>query len=125
MYQIRTDRVFSAAHALRLPDGTLEPLHGHDWQVSVTVAADRLDAMQCVMDFHELERIVDAVLDPWRNAHLNDCRPFREGELNPSAERVAETIAHQVADELPEQVALVRVEVGEAPGCTAIYVGQP
>lgn len=122
MHQIRIDRVFSAAHALRLPDGSLEPVHGHDWQVAVTVAADRLDAMQCVMDFHELERIVDGVLQPWQTANLNDCAPFAAGATNPSAERVAETIARAVAEQLPEHVALQRVEVGEAPGCTAIYV---
>lgn len=124
-HEIQVDRVFSAAHAIRLADGAVEPLHGHDWQVAVAVGADRLDAMQCVMDFHELERIIDAVLEPWRNANLNDCRPFVGGEINPSAERVAETIAHAVADELPDHVSLLRVAVGEAPGCTATYVVQP
>ena len=128
-YEITTDAVFSAAHALRLPDGSLEPLHGHDWRVAVTVASDRLDAMDTVMDFHQLEAAVEAVVGPWRNRCLNDVEPFgveRGGEVeltvNPSAERVAERIGVAVAAGLSEGVRLVRVDVGEAPGCTARYL---
>ena len=52
-----TTRSFSAAHQLRLYDGSLEPLHGHNWQVKVTVVAAKLDSIGVVMDFHELERV--------------------------------------------------------------------
>ena len=41
-FEITTTRQFSASHQLRLYDGSLEPLHGHNWQVKVTVAADSL-----------------------------------------------------------------------------------
>lgn len=117
-FSIRIDRFFAASHALRLPDGSYEPVHGHGWSVGVVVAAEKLDAMDCVMDFHELERQLDAVIKPWDRGHLNDLEPFASG-VNPSAERVAEVIALGV--KLPEGVWLERVEVGEATGCTAIY----
>ncbi len=117
------EAVFAASHALRLPDGTLEPVHGHNWPVRVTVASATLDAMDTVVDFHDLERWVEAVLAPWRNRHLNDVAPFADdaGRLavNPSAERVAEHIGRAVQASLPERVTLVEVAVGEAPGCTA------
>ena len=35
-FEITTTRHFSASHQLVLYDGTLEPLHGHNWQVRVT-----------------------------------------------------------------------------------------
>jgi 6-pyruvoyltetrahydropterin/6-carboxytetrahydropterin synthase len=117
-YAIRIDRYFAATHALRLPDSRLEPVHGHGWSVAVTVCADELDDMDCVMDFHELERQLDGVIGPWDRKHLNEVEPFRSG-VNPSAERVAETIAQAL--HLPGRVRLERVEVGEATGCTAIY----
>ena len=127
-YEVTVEAVFSAAHALRLPDGSLEPLHGHDWQVAVTVAADRLDAMDTVMDFHQLEASLQAVIDPWHNRCLNEVAPFGEQRddethlaINPSAERVAERIGLSVAADLPDGVRLVSVAVGEAPGCTARY----
>ena len=122
MYTIRVETVFAAGHALRLPDGTLEPLHGHNWTVGVTVgcADEALDAIEAVMDFHELERLVGAAVEPFENAHLNDVEPFVSA-FNPSAERVAYVIAQAVASGLPEAVRLIEVAVGEAPGCTATY----
>src|SRR4051812_39291725 len=89
-FQIATTHHFSAAHQLRLYDGSLEPLHGHNWQVRVTVAAEQLDAIGVVMDFHELERVVEELVRPMHNRHLNELEAF--GKLNPSTENVAAMI---------------------------------
>ncbi|MEM7625078.1 MAG: 6-carboxytetrahydropterin synthase [Planctomycetota bacterium] len=126
MHEATIQLVFSAAHALCLPDGNLEPLHGHDWSVQVTVASGELDEMDTVMDFHKLEELVEAVVAPWRNGNLNALPPFSPDggttlEVNPSAERVAERIAWVVGGGLPERVWLHDVAVGEAPGCVARY----
>ena len=109
MFQITTTRVFSAAHQLRLYDGSLEPLHGHNWRVAVTVGAVGLDSIGVVMDFHELERLVDAVLTPLHNRHLNETTAF--AALNPSAENVALHIGQSLA--LPAGISLISVEVWE------------
>jgi 6-pyruvoyltetrahydropterin/6-carboxytetrahydropterin synthase len=116
-FEITTTREFSAAHQLRLYDGSLEPLHGHNWRVKVTVAADKLDSIGVVMDFHELERIVDAIVVPMHNRHLNDLTAFEQ--LNPSAENVAWHIGQAV--KLPAGVRLVSVEVWETAGNSAVY----
>jgi 6-pyruvoyltetrahydropterin/6-carboxytetrahydropterin synthase len=116
-YEITTTREFSASHQLRLYDGSLEPLHGHNWRVRVTVSAERLDEIGVVMDFHELERLVDEVVGPMHNRHLNEVGAF--AELNPSAENVAVVVARGV--KLPGQVRLVSVEVWETAGNSAIY----
>lgn len=122
MFEISIDAAFDATHALRLADGSLEPVHGHDWPVRVTVAADALDEIETVMDFHELESIVERIIAPFRGRHLNDVEPFAgEAGVNPSAERVAWWIGERVKAALPDRVRLVSVRVGEAPGCAAIY----
>ena len=128
MYEATIEATFSAAHALRLPDGSLEPLHGHDWLVKATVASEGLDAMDTVMDFHDLEKLVEERIGPWRNQNLNAASPFVGGAddeqglaINPSAERVAEQIAWAVSGGLPEHVWLKEISVGEAPGCVARY----
>lgn len=126
MFEITVETMFSAAHALRLPDGTFEPVHGHDWRIAVTVAGEHLDAMECVMDFHALQAALETIIKPWRNNHLNGCDPFRGPspavlKVNPSAERVAWAIAQPLICTLPEGVTLRRVAVGESPGCTAVY----
>jgi 6-pyruvoyl-tetrahydropterin synthase len=117
-FEIRIDRYFTASHQLRLPDGTLEARHAHGWAVSVTVGSDTLDAMDCVMDFHKLERQVSVIVGTWDRTHLNEVSPFKES-INPSAERVAEVVGQRL--NLPKGVRLVKVDVGEATGCTATY----
>jgi 6-pyruvoyltetrahydropterin/6-carboxytetrahydropterin synthase len=119
-FSIRTVRTFAAGHQLRLADGSLEPMHGHNWRVAVTVAGGGLDAMGCVMDFHALERMVDAVVGPLHNRHLNDVVPF-DRELNPSAENVAVHVARSVGPGLPGGVRLVKVRVWETDGNSAEY----
>ncbi|MEX2214283.1 MAG: 6-carboxytetrahydropterin synthase [Phycisphaeraceae bacterium] len=127
MYEITIHRVFAAAHAIRLYDGSIEPLHGHNWTVEVTAQAKELDAIEVVIDFHELERIVDALLAKVNNRNLNETPPFSpyatgsNAGINPSAERVAWWIGTETAKQLPGHARLVSVKVGEAPGCVATW----
>jgi 6-pyruvoyltetrahydropterin/6-carboxytetrahydropterin synthase len=116
-FEISTTRRFSASHQLHLYDGTLEPLHGHNWTVKVTVAAKKLDAIGVVLDFHELERMVDLLVIPMHNRHLNEL-PALAG-TNPSAENVALYIGTKIS--FPPGIALVSVEVCETPENSAIY----
>jgi 6-pyruvoyltetrahydropterin/6-carboxytetrahydropterin synthase len=117
-FELTTTRQFAAAHQLRLYDGALEPVHGHNWSVKVTVSAQRLDSIGVVMDFHQLERLVDRVIAPWHNHHLNEAEGF--AGQNPSAENVALLIGRSL--ELPEGVRLISVEVWETPSNSAIYL---
>ncbi len=121
-YRATIETTFTASHALRLPDGSYETTHSHDWPVTVTVRCDQLDDMDCVMDFHELERIVADVIGPWHRQHLNDVPPFANESINPSAERVAEQIARAIKPQLPIAVTLDEVRLGEASGCIAAYL---
>jgi 6-pyruvoyltetrahydropterin/6-carboxytetrahydropterin synthase len=116
-FLIRTTRSFSAAHQLRLYDGSLEPLHGHNWRVEVTVSAAKLDSIGVVMDFHELERLVDQIIAPMHNKLLNELSAF--GTLNPSAENVALHIGQALR--LPAGIRLEEVQVWETVENSAIY----
>src|SRR3954466_6332376 len=108
-FEITTVRRFNAAHTLRLYDGSFEPVHGHNWRVKVTVGASGLDPIDVVMDFHELERLVDVLVVPMHNRHLNELQPFAS-TLNPSAEGVAVHIGRSLGA-LPKGVKLLSVEV--------------
>lgn len=110
-YEISIRENFSASHQLRLYDGSLEPLHGHNWTVIVTVAAEKLDEIGVVMDFHVLERKLKKILSPMESRHLNEVEPFTT--INPSAENVASHIARSL--QLPRKVRLVLVEAWETP----------
>jgi 6-pyruvoyl-tetrahydropterin synthase len=84
----------------------------------VTVSADKLDAIGVVMDFHELERLLDRIILPLHNTHLNEVEPFKS-ELNPTTEHVAFHIARNL--QLPPAVRVKSVEVWETAANSAIY----
>ncbi|MGC4030451.1 MAG: 6-carboxytetrahydropterin synthase [Tepidisphaeraceae bacterium] len=117
MFEISVTRVFCASHQVRLGNGTLEPLHGHNWTCVVTVGAAELDADGFVIDFHDLEKQLDAIVGPLNTSHLNDT-PLFAGR-NPSAEIVCQTIGQALKIVPPAK--LLSVSVTEAPGCLATW----
>jgi 6-pyruvoyltetrahydropterin/6-carboxytetrahydropterin synthase len=126
MHTITITRTLWAAHAIRLPDGTLEPRHSHNWIIRATLGTDPLPPEEWVMDFHALEGLIDRVLAPLNNRCLNDLPPYAgEGggpAINPTAERFAQQLATQLAAKLPDDPRLLELTVTEAPGCDATWI---
>lgn len=120
MYEISVAGTFNATHALKLADGTREPLHGHDWQVSVDLAAEALDSVGFVADFCEVQRVLNAALGELHHQDLNSHPWFRE--CNPSAENVARVIYEKLRAAPAWGPRVRRVSVVEAPGCSARFV---
>lgn len=122
MYEITVEDEFCAAHAIVIR-GEREPVHGHNWKVSVTVAGDALDDDGLLLDFHALEKLVREILNPFRNNDLNATPPF--DRTNPTAELVARHIADRVNEGMiPQYRGVLRataVRVTEAPGCSVVY----
>ena len=123
MYEVVIFDVFSATHQLRLPNGDLEPLHGHDWGVRVTLAGQHLDQSGMLVDFHVAQARLREVLSGLNHRCLNATPPFENA--NPSAELVARHLAEQLGHDLPSAVRVAAVEVEEAPGCFARFVPPP
>jgi 6-pyruvoyl-tetrahydropterin synthase len=125
MYEVTVERVFAADHAIRLPDGTLEAMHPHDWRVRVTLSRPTLDAIETVIDFHEVQGWLERLLGPAAGRSLNDLPPFADDAgrlvISPTAERVAWWIGEDIRRRTPAGVTVERVAVLEAPGCEAAY----
>jgi 6-pyruvoyltetrahydropterin/6-carboxytetrahydropterin synthase len=125
VYEISVQAEFSAAHALMV-GGEREPLHGHNWHVTVTVAGPELDSDGLLCDFHVVERALRECVGLFHNRSLNESPPFAGARgINPSAELVARHIADRVAESaapvLHGRTRLHSVRVTEAPGCAATY----
>jgi 6-pyruvoyltetrahydropterin/6-carboxytetrahydropterin synthase len=69
------------------------------------------------MDFHELERRVNRIIEPMHNRNLNELPPFKSA--NPSAENVAVHVAEKL--DLPKNVKLASVEVWETAENSAVF----
>lgn len=120
MFEITVEGWFAAAHQLRLLDGSLEPLHGHNWRVRVTLAGPKLDEMGVLADFTRIQPRLAELLADMHDRFLNEF-PALSGK-NPSAEAVAMHVAEGMRPHVPPGVALRCVEIEEAPGCVARYL---
>jgi 6-pyruvoyltetrahydropterin/6-carboxytetrahydropterin synthase len=119
IYEVRVRGRFSAVHQLRLADGSLEPLHGHDWKVDVIFRGARLDSVGLLIDFEEASAALRKVLAEFDHGDLNTVA-WLAGD-NPSAERVARVIFERMQAYLGADRPLAGVCVEEAPGCLAGY----
>jgi len=121
MFEIFRERVFAASHQLRGYQGRCERLHGHNWKVRVHLAADELDDIGMVLDFHVLDDIMSEAIGPFDHVHLNDVEPFNV--LNPSSENLARIIFERVRDRLPAgSVRAIRCDVWENDRSRARYL---
>ncbi len=119
VYELVVHSGFSAAHRLRDYDGDCENLHGHNWRLEVTLAADKLDASGMVCDFRIVKRHLATVTDRLDHKYLNELERFAED--NPTTEHVARFVCGELDRLLPEGVRVARVTAWESEGCGATY----
>ena len=126
MFEIKKTFEISAAHKLDLPyESKCSNIHGHNFTVVVYCRATELNASGMVLDFTTIKKSIQEVLD---HKYLNDIEdigfivrqpPFDrvawKEQKNPSAERIAEWICHQ----LP---LCYKVDVQESEGNVATYI---
>lgn len=129
MYQINITHNFETAHRLSAP-GSPEKcmsIHGHSWNVTLTLEADALDEMSMVVEFGALKsafrRRIDDELDHFLVLQRGDpmaaavravypASRILEMEHSPTTERIAELLAAwagECLESLPGRPAHVRV----------------
>jgi 6-pyruvoyltetrahydropterin/6-carboxytetrahydropterin synthase len=120
MYRISIEHSFSAAHCLRIEGHKCENLHGHNWNVTVTVQGASLDQYGMLMDFHDLKAIVRPIVDRLDHIFLNSLPPF--DSINPTTEQICRHIADEVARRLPAGISVHSVKVHESERCSGEYL---
>jgi 6-pyruvoyltetrahydropterin/6-carboxytetrahydropterin synthase len=106
---------FEAAHRLPGHPGKCRELHGHSYELVVSVerAVDATRGMG--LDFSELKQVVrQEAVDRLDHRCVNDLLD------NPTAERIAEWVWRRLAPQLP---GLVEVELYETRDCSVVYRG--
>lgn len=147
-YSVTVRHSFEAAHRLPHLGGKCTNLHGHSWQVEVTVTAPTMSRQQTVVEFGAFKRLVRTWIDDHldHGAMLGIDDPIAEflaeygktyvfghdwdGSGWPTVEAVAELIAHQAGAILgdlstrPETAAgarVSRVRVAETAVNAAVW----
>lgn len=120
MYEVTVRQHFDAAHCLRGYGGRCERLHGHRFEVAVTLAGNRLNEIGILYDFTELKGHLKELLLRLDHYSLNDVPPF--DSENPSSENIARFIYEELTGRLGGAGGLLaRVQVWESPEAWAIY----
>jgi 6-pyruvoyltetrahydropterin/6-carboxytetrahydropterin synthase len=107
---------FEAAHLLPRHPGKCRNLHGHAYELEVTVDLPVEPASGMAIDFSELKKIVHAeVIDRLDHGYVNDLME------NPTAEKMAVWIWGRLQPVLP---GLAEVELHETRDCSVVYRGE-
>lgn len=116
---IYKDFHFEAAHRLpNVPDGhKCARLHGHSFQVRITVSGDAPEPAGWVMDFADLKNAFRPLLDRLDHYYLNDI----PGLENPTSENLCRWIWQRLS---PSLTSLSAVEVRETCTSGCIYRGE-
>lgn len=120
MYEVSVRQYFDAAHYLRGYQGRCERLHGHRFQVVVSVQVDEVNDIGLAYDFVELKEQLTAVLERLDHVCLNEIPPF--DQINPSSENIATTIYKELQARLAEApISISSIQVWESPDSCVTY----
>ena len=121
MFEVAVERTFAAGHALRHYRGKCENVHGHNYRVRITIAGEQLNSIGLLVDFLDVKRLMDEVIEYLDHRFINDLPPF--DALNPSAENIAKYFYDRVAEGLQSDppVRISEVRVWETDTSIAAY----
>jgi 6-pyruvoyltetrahydropterin/6-carboxytetrahydropterin synthase len=119
MFEVRVEKTIAAAHRLFDYNGPCEALHGHNYRIEVAYKGTELDRFGMLVDFTDIKRAFNAVLDTIDHAYLNELPAF-EG-VSPSAENIAAYIYRALKQTPFDRAALDHVSVWETPTQVAKY----
>jgi len=70
MYSVTKSFKIPIGHRLSLHEGLCKNIHGHNIKIDVEVSSRRLNDKFMVIDFYDLKKIVNEVLDIWDHSLL-------------------------------------------------------
>jgi len=124
MFEISVRSHFSAAHRLVGHEGACAHLHGHNWEVEVFVAGERLNSIGVLVDFRHVKTALQEVLGSLDHRDLNALSDL--GAANPTSENLARHLFESLSARLNRPgIHVVRVRVSETPGTSASYHAGP
>jgi 6-pyruvoyltetrahydropterin/6-carboxytetrahydropterin synthase len=120
MYEVTIKKSFSAAHLIREIGGKCEALHGHNFQVEVSVTAETLNEEGLLIDFRIVKRWTEEILAQLDHTYLNELDYFQK--VNPTSEEIARLFYDRIDEKARQAKTHVsRVTVWESENSCATY----
>ena len=96
MYTVAVRRNFIAQHYLIGGDwGSENEMHSHHYKAELQLRGETLDQHGYLVDIVDIEQVLDALVDHYRNRTLNDTPEF--AGLNPSIEQFSRILCQALA----------------------------
>ncbi len=120
MYQLMVRRDFVAQHYLTVPDcGPENEWHSHHFEVEVLLEGDELNQHGYLVDIVDVEAALDALVDRYRDATLNDLPEF--AGLNPSIEHFSRIFCESFRERVDVEDLDTTVKIWEDEDAWASY----
>tara|TARA_B110001452_G_scaffold170648_1_gene142821 strand:+ start:305 stop:673 length:369 start_codon:yes stop_codon:yes gene_type:complete len=120
MFVLKIVTDFASAHSLRDYPGDCARLHGHNWQVEVSVCSQVLDDSGIAIDFRKIKKQTKLVVKRLDHQYLNEIKPF--DVLNPTAENIAKYFFDEIALLITNKdVKVKEVMIWETPRSAVTY----
>lgn len=123
---------FEAAHAISCYDGKCKNIHGHSYELHVTVSGNKLNESNMLIDFKDMKKVVeDLVIKDFDHSLMlkaNDKNKSSSGKLDtkilwleeePTAEFMLLEILKRIGKQFPENIKLKRLKLYETSTCYA------
>ena len=122
MFEIRVKTEFEAAHRIEGYKGKCSRLHGHSWVVEICATGSKLDKLGMLVDFKEVKKAANVILDRMDHQYLNELPHFQNG-YNPTAEHIARYVYEEMekTDLFSGNAELCSVRVWESPKSSVLY----
>ena len=121
MYTVAVKRDFIARHYLIGGDwGPENNLHAHHYQIELQLFGDELDQHGYLVDIVDIERVLNAQVEYYRNCTLNDQAEF--AGLNPSIEHFSRILCQALSAHIQApNIHVLRVKLWENDIAWAAY----
>ncbi len=123
MYKLTLTTEFSAAHSLTNYPGVCKNIHGHNWNVSMSVSINELDDLGMAIDMVELKKYLDDVVNPFDHVLINEVKPF--DKMSPTSENLARFFFEALAKKIPQKVKLLQLSVQESNNFVVSFSNEP
>lgn len=141
MLQVTKIFTFETAHAIHGYSGLCRNIHGHSYELHVTVSSEKssddfLPKPGFVIDFKDLKKIVkEEIVDYFdhrliisndylaANPHLKDLENLDLWSYEPSAENILLYILHKITPLMPQGIVLKKMKLYETANSFAEWIG--
>jgi 6-pyruvoyltetrahydropterin/6-carboxytetrahydropterin synthase len=120
MFKLIVKKEFSSAHILHGHPGDCKRMHGHNWRVEAEVQGNNTNEIGMVIDFKDIKKNLQRIIDKLDHQYLNDIEPFINE--NPTAENISKYIYKELSKNInTDNIKVSEIKLWETSNSAVTY----